>query len=258
MINYKDYNCIEKTEWHCPKGGGAPILTMPNVPRALHTQCPRTILGSSTWNAMRKSCYAEAGYVCEVCGYKPDRDNREWCHAHELFNINYKHQTSEYERAICLCSRCHLLCLHTGRALTLYKQGSPLYTKEKLLTGAEHCFKIVSRWNEEHPEEEPLRVYQTWLDYLDHEELKDDMLALIDKYDMKFYSVANKWENKTNWKKWKIRIGNRWYKTKFETKEAWAEAMTERNCENIKGEDHGYKGAFTGDIYDEIDKILKG
>lgn len=69
-VVYKGYTCRLVDKWVAPEEGGAPILTMPNVPHPLHNRAPRTIVGTSTWNHMRNRCYFEAGYKCEACGAK--------------------------------------------------------------------------------------------------------------------------------------------------------------------------------------------
>lgn len=216
---------------------------------------PRTLLGATTWNYMRKSCYANANDTCEICGYKPD--NLRQRHGHELYSIDYANQTATFERCVCLCYRCHCQCIHTGRALTMYKKGSPMFTKEVLLEGAEHAFTIIHSYNEEHEGEEPLRLFSTWLDYMKQPELKDDMERLIKKYDIKFYRAAAKWEKRKYWGNWKLIIGNKEYKTPYENFEAWKKAMEKNNIKQYGSATGRGEDPFKGEIYDEIDKILK-
>ena len=49
----KEFDVKTVLAWTAPKEDGAPIITMPNVPTPLHMQCPRTILGQSTWEHLR-------------------------------------------------------------------------------------------------------------------------------------------------------------------------------------------------------------
>lgn len=254
----QDIDVITVDHWDCPDEDGPAILTMPNVPRALHTVAPRTVLGDTTWNFMRKACYRKANYHCEACGKDLSKvtNGRFIGHAHELYSVDYAKQESVFERCVCLCAwPCHLGCIHTGRALTLYKQGHPSYSKEKLLEGAEYCFTIISSFNKAHPEQEPLRVYQTWLDYMKQPELKQPMLDLIEKYDIKFYKVSDKWFKPKRWENWKLLVGNRWYKTPFKTQDEWQAAMDELG--KRPSDDHNYKSSFQGAVYDELDKLLK-
>lgn len=68
------------TKWDPPKGEDLrPLIAMPNLPKMTHGLSPRTLLGSSTWNHMRKSCYAKANDICEICGDKPEILRRRHC-----------------------------------------------------------------------------------------------------------------------------------------------------------------------------------
>ena len=125
------------------------------------------------------------------------------------------------------CPLDHVYFIHSGRALTLFKQGNPLYPASKLLEGAEHGFKQVYEWNESHPEEEQLRVYATFVDYLKEPDLKEPMEKLIKKYNIKFY-----FENENHvasWKDWRLIIGDKEYPTPYKSRDDWQKAMEERN-----------------------------
>ena len=235
------------TEWLAPEENDVRILTMPNIPYPLHKLAPRTVLGRPTWDAMRKKCYADANYKCEVCGAEGT------CHAHEVYDIDYEHQTATFKRCVCLCPLCHVRCIHTGRALTLYKHKSPLMPKEALLEGAEHAFKLIYDYNSTHRSSKPLRVFSAWADYLKEPELEPTMRKLIKKYEIQFYKVDDVWYNAENWGKWKLRIGPFVYPTPYADKGEWEEAMTKNN-EGRKGE---FENPFTGGVFDEVDKFLK-
>lgn len=248
----KDIDVKQVTEWRCPDEGGAPIICMPNVPKPLHLLCPRNELGKATWDRMRRACYANANYKCEICGAEVGKDiEKRQLHAHELYDIDYETGTSKFVRCVALCSLCHLGGIHTGRAITLYKQGNPLYPKEFLLAGAENAFKLVHDYNKEHPDAD-LRLFDTFLEYLKVADLEQPMRDLIRKYDVKFYTAS---EKLVPWGDWKLVIGNKEYHTPYADVKEWEEAM----------KDHGKKDTgrmaidrFTGGVYDEVDKILKG
>lgn len=171
---------------------------------------------------------------------------------HETFEIDYEQGASKFERVFCLCKTCHLGGIHTGRAITLYKQDNPLYPKEFLLDGAEHAFKIISEYNADHPNEPPLRAYATYLDYLKCPDLEEPMRKLIAKYGIKFYAEDPK--KTAKWGDWKLIIGSREYPTPFKNEKEWKEAMDKRGNEDS---DRQAKNNFIGEVYDEIDKILK-
>ena len=238
--------------WLPPKGDDIrPLIAMPNIPRPLHGVNPRTILGAATWNRMRKACYSRAGDTCEICGHKPDNLRRR--HGHEVYEIDYAKGTAKFVRVFCVCSLCHLGCIHTGRALTLWKHGNPLYPTEFLLQGAEHAFKIINEYNKDNPGAD-LRAYSTFLDYLKHEELKEPMEKLIEKYNTKFYTEV---EDMVEWGDWKLIIGNQEHPTPYADKDEWKATMEERESKDTaRIMQKKLEGNFSGEIYDELNKIL--
>jgi hypothetical protein len=120
------------------------------------------------------------------------------------------------------------------------------------LQGAEHAFKIVSEYNRDNPEAD-LRVYSTFLDYLKHEELKEPMEKLIDKYNIKFYETP---EDMVEWKDWKLLIGNNEYYTPYADKEEWKSTMEEREKKDSARIIQKNLEKFSGGVYDDIRKIL--
>ena len=240
--------------WLPPKDGDLrPLIAMPNIPRPLHGVCPRTILGTSTWNHMRKGCYYRADDTCEICGYKPE--NLKHRHAHEVYEIDYANGVAKFHNVYCLCSLCHLGCIHTGRALTLWKQDNPLYPTEFLLQGAEHAFKIISEYNRDHPGAD-LRAYSTFLDYLKHDKLREPMLELIEKYGIKFYTEV---DDMVDWNKWKLIIGDQEYATPYASEDDWLATMDERaNKDSARLLQKNLQEKFSGGVYDELNKYLKG
>ena len=248
----KQYDVKLVDGWLPPKGDDLrPLIAMPNIPRPLHGVNPRTLLGASTWNHMRKFCYAKADNTCEICGYKPS--NLRHRHGHEVYEIDYVKGTAKFVKVCCVCSLCHLACIHTGRALTLWKNHNPLYPTEFLLHGAEHAFRIIRDYNKEHPEAD-LRAYSTFLDYLKHDELKEPMEKLIDEFGIKFYTEV---EDMANWEDWKLIIGDQEYPTPYANKEEWKATMEEREAkDSARIIQKGIEGKFTGEVYDEVKKIL--
>lgn len=243
------------TKWSPPEDGDLrALIAMPNIPKPCHGLAPRTLLGAQTWNHMRRRAYAMANDTCEICGERPENLRRR--HGHEVYEIDYEKGTVKFVRVFCICSLCHLGGIHTGRAITLHKQGNPLYPKEFLLEGAEHAFQIITEYNRDHPDA-PIRAYRTYLDYLKSDDLREDMEKLIEKYDMKFYAADP--EKTADWKDWELIIGRNHYPTPYEDEKAWREAMEkqgEKDTDRIlqKRMDE----IFSGEIYDELNKILQG
>lgn len=243
----KTQDVITITKWEAPDEPGVKILTMPNVPYPTHNLAPRTVLGRKVWDEMRRKCYDDAGHRCEVCGAEGV------VHAHELYDIDYENQTVTFNRCVCLCPLCHLRCIHTGRALTLYKKNSPLMTRSALLEGAEHCFKLIHDYNSVHRSSEPLRVFSAWLDYAKQPELTETMEDLFKKYEVKFYKVQQKWYDSKHWRKWKLIIEGKEYPTPYASVEEWQKAMEKNN----KKRTPEVYNPFKGGIYDEVEKILQ-
>lgn len=244
----KDYEVKLVDGWLPPKGTDLrPLIAMPNIPKPLHGVNPRTLLGTPAWNRLRKACYANADDTCEICGAKPE--NLRHRHGHEVYKIDYAHGTAEFDRVFCVCSLCHLACIHTGRALTLYKQGNPLYPKEFLLEGAEHAFKIIDEYNKDNPDAD-LRAYATFLDYLKCEELVGPMEKLIKKYNIKFYKEV---EDMVNWGDWKLIIGKNEYNTPYASEDDWKKAMEEKSKQDTA---RMAVDRFKGGVFNEIDSII--
>lgn len=220
---YKEFDVKLVTKWTPPEGEDLrPLIAMPNIPKPCHMLNPRNLLGPTTWNHMRRRCYALADDTCEICGDKPE--NLRHRHAHEVYEIDYEKGTVKFVRAFCICALDHLGCIHTGRAVTLHKQDNPLYPKEFLLAGAEKAFKTIKEYNDDNPDAD-LRAYTTFLEYLRVPELEQPMRELIDKYQVKFYMEDPK--KTAKWSSWSLWIGNREYPTPYENEKAWKKAMEE-------------------------------
>jgi len=102
--------------------------------------------------------------------------------------------------------------------------------KSKLLEGAENLFRVLHDYNVAHPNEEPLRAYATFVDYAKWPDLHDEMMELIEKYDIKFYSENPAFLAK--WSDWKLTVGNKTYPTPYKDKAAWEIAMAENDKTN--------------------------
>ena len=240
-------------KWKDNGENGARLLTMPNIPTPLQGDGmqPRTIFGVSQWNKIRKQCYADANYHCQICGFDC---SDSIMHAHEVYSIDYKKHTSTFERVVALCPLCHVKGIHSGRALTLYKKGVPYMSKEKLLEGAENAFTIISSYNRAHPGEEPLRAFETFLEYAKHPALAPEMSRLIKKYNMQFYRINEKtWKTKY-WSDWRIIIDGAEYPTVYATREDWEKAMEKSNTNNRIDES---KKSFFEEVNAYFDKLEK-
>lgn len=251
----KEFDVKYVTEWKPPEGDDLrPLIAMPNIPKPLHGVAPRTVLDRRTWDHMRKFAYTKANDTCEICGYKPD--NLRQRHGHEVYEIDYKKGIAKFVRVFCVCSLDHLGCIHTGRAITLYKQGNPLYPREFLLAGVEKAFKTIYEYNQDHPEAD-LRAYATFLDYLKVPDLEASVRILIHKYDMKFYMEDPK--KRAKWDEWKLIIGNEEYPTPYKSEKEWKKAMEKQGeKDSARILQKSMEEKFSGGVYKELDNILKG
>lgn len=239
--------------WTAPKEDGAPIIAMPNVPAPLHGQAPRTLLGKSTWDHMRKFCYYNANYKSQISGEDLDgTTNDKKCNAHELYSYDYVHGKAYFERAVCISPVEHNF-IHSGRMLTMYKKGNPLMPKKYLLKVVENGFRIIHDWNKAHPKKRPLRVYATIADYALVPSLREEMLELIDKYDIKFYKEDDKMT--AGWGEWSLHIGNKDYESPYATQKEWEEAMSNNDKTN---HNVALNSALTGGVFDEVNAIING
>lgn len=239
------------TEWVAPepqKDPDARILTMPNIPQPLHGKGlqPRTIVGPSKWNFLRKKCYMDAHYKCQACG--ADCSEKGKAQAHELFSIDYATGTSKFERLVCLCPTCHLRFIHSGRMFTMLKKNNPLMPVNKVLEGIEHGFKVIKEYNDTH--DEPIKPYAALLTGLEDERTAGKIMELIEKYDIKFYSSINKKMGLARWQDWKMVWRGKEYRTPYADENAWEHAMEEQHKDRIEN-------PFSGGIFDEIDKMFK-
>lgn len=169
---------------------------------------------------------------------------------HELYTIDYLEGTSTFNRCIAICKQDHDF-IHSGRLITLFKEGNPLYPKSYVLKTVEKGFKLVSEHNKAHPDLEPLRVYDTFIDYLKVPELADEMAELIRKYDIKFYASPKRG---ARWEKWRLVWNGKEYPTPYKNPEEWMEAMKKASQNDTVRQ---IKDPFTGGVYDELRKMLE-
>lgn len=224
----KKVNC-----WTPPEENDARILGMPNIYYALQGRGlqPRTIEGATEWNKMRKLCYYNAKWKCEACGKYQGPGK---CQVHEVFQTDWKKGQAVFIRLMCLCEKCHLGVIHSGRALTMYQRGDWRMPKSKLLEGVEHGFKTVSDWNKEHADQEPILLYSTFLSYLEDPILREDMERLFKKYGVKLYGNCKPAE----WSKWRMVYNKKIYPTPYKDKDDYIRQMHEQHAvQNKKVED---------------------
>lgn len=238
------YDIKTVDHWDAPKEDGVAILTAPNIALPCHGLCPRTI-DPKRWENMRKQCYVDANFHCQATGVELGKGH---CHAHEVVSIDWAKQTETFERTVCLDPRIHTRFIHSGRAITLFERGDKYMTKEALLSTLEYGFGLIATWNLEHPSQEPLRVFDTFLEWAKNPTLKTEVNQLIEKYGIKFYTFDKKWINKKHWPNWKLVYNGTEYPTKFPTQKDW-----KKHFEPAPVKDN----PFDDKTFTELERIIK-
>lgn len=87
-------------------------LTIELVPETAWFSNVRSEVSKSTWDRIRRKCYKEAGYVCEICGGKGPKHPVE---CHEIWEYNDDTYKQILKGLISLCPNCHKV-KHPGLA----------------------------------------------------------------------------------------------------------------------------------------------
>lgn len=211
---------------------------------------PRTIMGAGQWDETRKACYEACNRHCEICGAECGPGKMD---AHELYDIDYEACTSTFVRLVGLCKKCHTGFIHSGRAITCYRNHVPLWSKDVMLDAARHGFELVHNWNKLHPDAEPLRVWRTFIDWLSEPSLHDELSQMIKEYDIHFYTAKNADGENGTWNKWKLIYNDTEYYSPYEDMAAWAAEMDKNNKQDL-----ARNNLFAGDEFEELRKNIGG
>lgn len=90
-------------------------LTIELVPSSSWGNNLRSALPKAKWDKLRRKCYEEAGYVCEVCGGVGPRHPVE---CHEIWEYNDHTGVQKLVGVIALDPMCHRV-KHIGHALSI-------------------------------------------------------------------------------------------------------------------------------------------
>lgn len=105
------------------------ILLHPNIPKPMHGQNPRTVMGKEWWDNSRKNAYKENNFCCFACGVHRSRAKyHNWLEGHESYKINYRTGKMILEEIVALCHSCHNF-IHNGRLEHLVKKKQMSYEK---------------------------------------------------------------------------------------------------------------------------------
>jgi hypothetical protein len=118
-------------------------LTIELVPSTSWGDNLRSKLPKDTWDVLRRKCYQDADYCCEVCG-KPGL-----VHAHEVWSYDDEKHIQKLIRLIALCVPCHGV-KHFGRTQAVGKGEEAIkhlmvvnkWTRKQAIAHIKEAFKI--------------------------------------------------------------------------------------------------------------------
>lgn len=126
-----------------PLGPLPEILTQPLIPPPLHGVNPRTIMGRSAWDRLRREVYSRHGQRCAVCGVASrEALLKRGLEAHEYFSVVPETKTMTLISIEPLCHACHRCC-HPGLLEVLLHQNA--LSRDDALTIVSHGISILRR-----------------------------------------------------------------------------------------------------------------
>ncbi len=107
--NYKSFQTINKQTSY---------LLLPDlIPYEMHGRNVRSYFSTSQWDKLRKACYLNAKFKCEICQINAKLE------CHEIWEFDTKNKIQKLIRLIALCKYCHL-AKHIGRTQKIYDKES--------------------------------------------------------------------------------------------------------------------------------------
>lgn len=181
------------------------IICHPNIPKPLHGIAPRTIMGDSWWNKIKKKVYLRYDYHCAACGVHKSRAKKnQWLEAHEFYGVDYETGTVVVKSIEPLCHFCHNF-IHSGRmtALVGQKNGIGRSTVKAIL---EHGFELCL--------ENDLSCFYVAVELAHILEMDppDELMCYTPEINPDI-----------QWGDWKLLWNGKEYKSKFDDQEDWDE-----------------------------------
>ena len=140
-------------------------LTIELVPTTCWFKNVRSEVTPKEWDILRRHCYAQASYKCEVC----DGRGRKWpVEAHEVWDYNDEAKVQKLLRLIALCPPCHGV-KHIGRQQATSKAAGERALKHLMevnqvsrKTASVYILDCYATWNRRSQYEWMLDI--SWLD----------------------------------------------------------------------------------------------
>jgi hypothetical protein len=141
------------------------ILTIELVPTTAWFKNVRSEVTPTQWDILRRRCYAQATFKCEVCGGR----GKKWpVEAHEVWDYNDTTHVQKLVRLIALCPQCHAV-KHIGRSQATSKAAGERALKHLMKVNEwprgranayiQECYEV---WSERSQYEWDLDI--SWLD----------------------------------------------------------------------------------------------
>lgn len=91
-------------------------LTIELVPKTAWYTNVRSNVSKEEWDRIRKKCYLNAGYVCEICGDTGlNQNHKHPVECHEIWQYDDENHVQKLTGLIALCPNCHTV-KHPGLA----------------------------------------------------------------------------------------------------------------------------------------------
>lgn len=91
-------------------------LTIELVPKTAWYTNVRSNVSKEEWDRIRKKCYQNAGYVCEICGDTGlNQNHKHPVECHEIWQYDDHNHVQKLTGLISLCPNCHTV-KHPGLA----------------------------------------------------------------------------------------------------------------------------------------------
>lgn len=178
------------------------LLEQPLIPPPLHGVNPRSIMGRTAWDRLRKEIYAKHRYCCAACGvYSRKAILKTGLEAHEQYRIDYRKKRMTLIGMEPLCHACHCF-VHAG--LLELRLVSGQFSAEKVATILGHGHGVLKRSGGRMPPAAAL---------------------LCRKLKLQIEIDIHPHPKKTSWSDWVMEWDGTFYPSPYPSEAAWQRAM---------------------------------